>query len=79
VATAIRPFIALHSAIEDVLRCSGDYVAAIRSGDLERIKTDYLRFEAAVGICARAKAAHVASIDCSGEPILDVLPGGIAS
>jgi len=77
--TAIRPFMPLHRAIEDVLRCSGEYVEAVRTGDLKRIKAEYLRLQAAVDSCARAEAAHTASIDASGQPILNVLAGGVAS
>ena len=73
----IRPFLALHSAIEDVVRCSTDYVEAVRSGDLERVTPEYARFEAAVETCARAQAAHVTSTDGSRAPILQVICGGL--
>jgi len=77
-ATVIRPFMTLHHAIEDVLRCSGEYVEAVRTGDLKRIKAEYLRLQAAVDSCTRAEAAHLASIDASGQPILKVIVGGAA-
>ena len=78
-ATVVRPFIALHSAIDDVVRYSADYVEAVRSEDLQRVRTEYARLEAAVEGCARARAAHIASTAGSGAPILHVICGGLAS
>ena len=78
-ATVVRPFIALHSAIDDVVRHSADYVEAVRSEDLQRVRTEYAGLEAAVEVCARARAAHIASTDGSSGPILQVICGGLVS
>lgn len=77
--TCIRPFMPLHTAVDDVLTAAADFVVATHQRSPADMSRAFSALEAAVDAHARAQAAQRTSLDSSGIPCLAVICGGAQS